>query len=86
MGHRLRLFSYSRLNALFSYSFSLVWCSMLCPRATPRALNVSKIHGVPSPLSVFSRTPDASIVDLVNLDMNEDQGMTTFILRVSFSV
>lgn len=30
----------------------------------------------------FSRTADRNIVDHVNLDMNEDQGMTTFIMRV----
>lgn len=35
-------------------------------------------------MSAFSRAADRNIVDHVNLDMNEDQGMTTFIMRVSF--
>lgn len=36
-------------------------------------------------MAAFSRTPGKNLVDLVNLDMNEDQGMTTFIMRVRMS-
>jgi len=43
---------------------------------------VSAVKGVLAPLSAFSRAADRNIVDHVNLDMNEDQGMTTFIMRV----
>ncbi len=43
---------------------------------------MSLVEGVLAPLSAFSRTAGRNIVDHVNLDMNEDQGMTTFIMRV----
>jgi len=43
---------------------------------------VSAVKGVLAPLSAFSRAADRNIIDHVNLDMNEDQGMTTFIMRV----
>ncbi|CAM9418859.1 unnamed protein product, partial [Discosporangium mesarthrocarpum] len=49
-----------------------------------RAINFSRVKNIPSPLDVFSGTPSRSLVDLVNLDMNEDQGMTTFILRAGY--
>lgn len=50
------------------------------------ALLESKVEGIPAPLKAFSRTPGKHLVDLVNLDMNEDQGMTTFVMRVSVAV
>ena len=43
---------------------------------------MSTVKGVLAPISAFSRAADRNIVDHVNLDMNEDQGMTTFIMRV----
>ena len=49
---------------------------------TLRALHVSTVKGVLAPISAFSRAAGHNIVDHVNLDMNEDQGMTTFIMRV----
>ena len=55
-----------------------------CPAVLKsRALHFSEVKGQPMPLVAFSGTPDKSIVDLVHLDMNEDQGMTAFMLRVS---
>ncbi len=43
---------------------------------------MSAVKGVLPPLSAFSRAAGRNIIDHVNLDMNEDQGMTTFIMRV----
>lgn len=48
------------------------------------ALLESKVEGIPAPLKAFSRTPGKHLVDLVNLDMNEDQGMTTFVMRAGY--
>ncbi|CAN0213709.1 unnamed protein product, partial [Ascophyllum nodosum] len=50
-----------------------------------RALHFSEVKGQPMPLVAFSGTPDKSIVDLVHLDMNEDQGMTAFMLRAGYA-
>ncbi|CAM9457889.1 unnamed protein product [Pylaiella littoralis] len=72
----------------FNGGTSLVGLCVSCMGMTVmyryRALHISSVKGVPSPMSAFSRAADRNIVDHVNLDMNEDQGMTTFIMRAGY--